>query len=121
MSRKVGRGGVRTRRASFAEIFESARSTSSERLGEKARVANQIAKVAKSGRSRAAAYAVKTAALEQGIRCKRFRFLSDELGRQRLAVVRTEGHGMLHVRVDRPSRDILDRPEVQLHLRGVAA
>lgn len=121
MSRKAGKGRARAQRASFAEILESARPASSHRLGEKARVANQIAKVAPTARSRTAAYRVKTAALEQGIRCERFRLRSDELGRYRLAVVRTEGHGMLHVRVDRLSSDILNRPEVQLHLRGAAA
>jgi len=118
MRRKAGRG---QRRASFAEIIESTRADSSQRLGEKARVANQIAKIAPTARSRTTAYGVKTAALEQGIRCERFRLRSDELGRHRLAVVRTDGHGMLHVRVDRLSRDILDRPEVQLYLRGAAA
>ena len=100
--------------------MQSVRPQCGRRLAAKAKQANQIAKIAKDRTSRAVAYAVKTAALEQGLRLG-FRLRGDELGRPGLAVVGTGSHGLLHVRVAALSPDLLDRPDIRLRLRGSAA
>ena len=107
-------------RVSFKDIMQSVRPQCRHRLAAKAKLANQIAKVASDRSSRTVAYAIKTAALEQGLRLG-FRLLGDELARPGLALVSTGSHGRLHVRVDRLSRDLLERPDIRLRLHGSAA
>jgi len=109
------------RRSNFREILKSIRPKSRQRLAEKAKLANQIAKISLESEDRIAAYAVKTAALEQGLRCCEFELRGDELARPGLAIVATGSHGQLHIRINRLSRDILNRPDVQLRLCGIAA
>lgn len=107
-------------RATFKDILEAVHPQSQQRLAAKAKLANQIAKVVTDRASRAVAYAVKTAALEQGIQLG-FRLRGDELGRPGLALVNTGSHGSLHVRVDALSRELLKRPDIRVRLHGSAA
>lgn len=107
-------------RVTFNELLESVRPQCRQRLAAKARLANQIAKIAPDRFGRAVAYAIKTAALGQGLRIG-FRLRGDELGRPGLALVHTGSHGRLHVRVDALARDLLDRPDIRLRVHGSAA
>ena len=116
---KSNGGNGRRRHPTFKEKLEAVRAENCGRLAHKARMANHVAKSA-SGRSRRAAYEVKTAALNQGLRCGGFRLRGDELARPGLALVRMPSHGQLHVPVDRLSRDVMERPEIRVRLRGHA-
>ena len=110
-----------TARRSFKDIVEASRPECRALLAEKAHLANRIAKTLPPGTSRQAAYSVKRAALEQGIRCHGFRLIGDDQARPELVLVRTGTHGSLHLRIDQLSRDILARPDIRLRIRGMAA
>ena len=91
------------------------------RLGVKAQRANRIAKTASDEDSCQAAYKVKVAALEQGIRCDAFRLRGDNLARPWLVTVLMPTGVSLHIPVRKLSRDIIDRPEIRVRLRSSAA
>jgi hypothetical protein len=109
------------RPASFSEILESTRRANADRLGDKARQANQVAKIARNKRDRDLAYEAKSAFVRQGVRCHEFKLVADEQGRSRLAVVRTGSHGMLHVPVHQLGDQLLNRHDIRTRFRGVAA
>lgn len=109
------------RPASFSDILESARRENADRLGDKARQANQVAKIARNKRDRDLAYEAKSAFVRQGVRCHEFKLVADEQGRSRLAVVQTGTHGMLHMPVNQLGDQLLNRPDIRIRFRGVAA
>lgn len=105
----------------FVKVLEAAKPQNAIRLADRARRANQIAKLARHPRHRALAYDAKQSALSQGIRCREFEVISDERGRPNLMVVCTGSHGMLHMPVHAAGPDLLDRPDIRVRFRGLAA
>ena len=110
----------RGRRPSFKEILDQVRPACGDQLGAKAHRANRIAKHARDGRTSRAAYSVKIAALEQGLRCNAFQLIGDEQARPWLVLVRTPTWGSLHVPVRHLSNRITHRAEFRVRLNGMA-
>ena len=112
---------TKTRTATFAEILEATKPHNAARLANRARQANQIAKLAQGPRHRALAYDAKQAALSQGVRCHEFKLIADEQSRSNLMVVCTGSHGMLHMPVHAADADLLNRTDTRVRFRGLAA
>jgi len=105
---------------SFKEILDQVRPACGDQLGAKAHRANRIAKHARDGKTSRAAYSIKVAALEQGIRCNVFQLIGDDQARPWLVLVRTQTWGCLHVPVRHLSNRIAHCDEVSVRLNGIA-
>ncbi len=115
------RQSAQARTTTFAEILEATRPANAARLADRARNANEVAKLARVPRHRDLAYHAKQAALSQGVRCREFKLLADEQGRSHLMVVCTGSRGMLHMPVRAADPDLLDRTDIRVRFRGLAA
>jgi hypothetical protein len=109
-----------SRRPSFKEILDDVRPGCGDQLGAKAHRANRIAKYARDDRTSRAAYSIKVAALEQGLRCNVFQLAGDDQARPWLVLVRTPTWGNLHVPVRNLSNRITHHAAFRMRLNGAA-
>ena len=100
-------------RPSFKQIIKGVREENANRLFQKARHASWIAKITRSSKSRAQAYAAKDAALNQGIINGLFRTGSGDQCMKGLLLVQHSRVGSLHLPRRRLTKESLDKPTIQ--------
>ena len=101
------------RHPSFKQMVQEVREQNADRLFQKARQASWLAKIARSSKSRAQAYAAKHSALNQGIANGLFHAGSGDQCSNGLLLVQHSRVGSLHLPRRRLAKASLAKPTIQ--------
>ena len=96
----------------FSSILGQTRVIAELAWMERARLANQLAKISTTSRGRRAAYRVKSMALNRGVEMGAFVVRSDEAGRHHLLRVFPRGGAALHIPIGELS--VLSKEQIQV-------